>query len=170
MGWLRGERLSCNIQTGVEQNAAACQGSKAFEERSKRKRAARNALHAATAVDVSNGRERLTNHLAGIEHEGIRSTFKISREVFGEHRCAVGSERLAPFDAIDSGASIGKPGIHQDGPMAQRPWADFAVPLIPADHFSRREPLRDLINGVFRGRRDVDICLGERESCERERR
>ena len=54
--------------------------------------------------------------------------------------------------------------------MAQRPWADFAVSLIPADHFSRCEPLRDLINGVFRGRRDVDIRLGEREGGERERR
>jgi len=33
MVWMRGERLTRDIQTGVEQNAAACQGSKSLEQR-----------------------------------------------------------------------------------------------------------------------------------------
>ena len=51
--------------------------------------------------------------------------------------------------------------------MTQGPWANLAMPLIPADHLSRRQQLRDFVDGVFRGRLHIDIGLGEREGGKR---
>ena len=61
---MRGERLTRDIQTGVEQNAAACQGPKSLKQRSQRPRSTFYALHAAAAVDMPDRWERLPNHLA----------------------------------------------------------------------------------------------------------